>query len=102
MGLEVRGNLEIGNLCPMQCSENPPLDTQSHILDCPTLVGKFTQDEKIAAIGVEYNHIYGSLEEQRVVILILAKLLDIREELLEDRAREGSLPVGTTGPKIST
>ena len=90
------------NLCPMQCSENPPLDTQSHILDCPTLVGKLTQDEKTAAIGVEYNHIYGSLEEQRVVILILAKLLDIREELLEDRAREGSLPVGTTGPKIST
>ena len=90
------------NLCSMKCSENPPLDTQSHILDCPTLVGKLPQDEKIAALSVEYNHIDGSLEEQRVVILILAKLLDVREELLEDRERESSLPVGTTGPKIST
>ena len=60
-----------------QCSA--PFDTRSHILDCPNLV------EKLKTKILEYQQIYGSLE-QRVVILILVKLLDIREELLEDRA----------------
>ena len=81
----------------MKCSENPPIETQAHVLDCPALTDKLTYEEKIAATGVEYNHIYGSVKEQRGVILMLARLLDIREEVLEER--ESSLPVGTTGPE---
>ena len=65
------------------------------------LRGKLNAEESIDASKVEYDHIYGSVEEQRGVILILARLLDIREEMLEER--EGRLPVGlNTGPGIFT
>ena len=89
-------SLKIGDTsCPMECSENPPLDTQSHLLKCSTLVGKLTHEEKVAVKEVEFSHIYGSVKEQRGVILSRARMLDIWEEVLE--GRESSLPVGTTG-----
>ena len=80
--------------CPMKCSENPP-----HILNCDKLRGKLNPTETIEATQVESKHIFGSVAEQGRVIFILARLLDIREDLLEER--EDSLPVGKhTGPKI--
>ena len=45
--------------------------------------------------GVKYEDIFGSLEEQREVVGVLARLLEVREEQLERRI----LPVGSnTGP----
>ena len=84
----------------MLCSENPPLDTQSHILECLTLQRKLNSEEIMAATQLEYTHIYGSVEEQREITLILARFLYILEKVLEER--DGSLPVGNTGPVIST
>ena len=91
-----RGDLN----CPMLCSENPPLDTQSHILECSTLQRKLNSEEIMAATKSEYTHLYGSVEEQREITLILARFLYILEKVLEER--DGSLPVGNTGPVIST
>ena len=85
---------------PMQCSQNPLFDTQSHLFECSILARMLNSEETMAATRAENQQIYGSLEEQRGVILILARLLDIQEEVLEER--ESSLPVGTTGPVIST
>ena len=79
-------------LCPMNCFDISPLDTQSHLLNCSTLKDKLSSEESIGAKKVKYNHIYGSVEEQRGVILVLARLLDIRKEMLEER--EDHLPVG--------
>ena len=43
---------------------------------------------------MSYDDIFGSLEEQREAVQVLARILEIRDQLLEE-----SLPVGqNTGP----
>ena len=85
--------------CPLQCQENPKLDEQSHLLICPVLLRQLSPEVTIQAASVKYDDIYGSADEQIQAIRILARLLEIREDLTE----ESSLPVGPhTGPRIFT
>ena len=81
--------------CSLKCSNLDQLDQQSHLLHCEAVKAFLTSGEKSEAQGVEYSHIYGTLEQQSKVVLVLSRLLEIREGLLE---QEGLPMGGITGP----
>ena len=84
--------------CPLQCRDTAG-DTQSHLLECPVLLARLTIEEEQARDAVEYNHIFGNLQQQRDVTSIIVRLLEVREEELE--ARTG-LPAGDSHRTEST
>ena len=84
--------------CPLACGG---VDEQQHLLCCPVLLAQLTIAEEQQLNMVEYDDIYGSVEEQIDVIVILSKQLEVRESLLEQK--DQSLPVDNfTGPDTST
>ena len=67
------------NLCRV-CKLFP--ESQSHLLQCPDILPKLkllSNTEKI-----EEKYIYGDIYKQLKVVKIYLKVLEIREELLED------------------
>ena len=77
--------------CKLNCNIIDALDNQKHLLECPIILSKYASGQ---ATSAKYDDIFGSLEEQRQVTLVLAKALEERNQLLEV-----SLPVGqNTGP----
>ena len=81
-------------LCKLKCKEKD-IDTQQHLLTCSELLKSLTLTEIENTNAVNYNDIFGSLEQQRLVVQALARLLEIRDQLLEEEC----LPVGLiTGP----
>ena len=81
-------------LCKLKCQEKSE-DTQQHLLSCSQLLKSLTLTERESTNAVSYNDLFGSLEQQRQVVQVLARLLEIRDQLLEEKC----LPVGlNTGP----
>ena len=87
-------SMHMGDLaCPLKCQAP---DQQSHLMLCPVLLASLTSAEEEATRSTSYDDIYGAVDDQHRAILILARLLKIREGLLE------SLPVDShTGPDDS-
>ena len=76
--------------CNLNGNDTEAVDSQSHVLQCSILLDNLSYLKQ-----VEYSHIFGTLEQQRKVVLVLARMLERREELLEVQG----IPVGTiTGP----
>ena len=72
-------------------------DTQEHTLDCSVLKSLVSRHPEI-----KYQHIYGSLEQQRNIVILFQKLLEKREQLLENNiAYRGSVVTHSTGPYIT-
>ena len=69
----------------MNCRDMDAIDNQPHILKCSVLLEKLSPEEHQAADQVAYNHIFGTLDQQRNMVLVLSRMLDIREELIEDQ-----------------
>ena len=82
-----------GNMaCRLKCSDPNAIDSQQHLLLCSALTDNITKEQN----HIKYEDIFGSLEQQREAVLLLAKLLEARQEILEGE----SLPVGLiTGPE---
>ena len=79
----------------MNCNDPNAIDSQCHLLNCTVLSKLLSEEESIRAKGVKYEDIFGSLKEQREAVVILARILKVREDSME----EDSLPVGiNTGP----
>ena len=84
--------------CPLMCGA---LDEQRHLLHCPVLLAQLSIAEEVQAGLSSYEDIYGPVEDQLSVIMILTRLLDIRKGLLEQQ--DTSLPVDFhTGPNVYT
>ena len=81
-----------GNLGCKLCQEPDMIDSQPHLLSCVKLKEDLNQEELEAVKSVTYNDIFGSLDKQREVSLILTRIMELREDLLE----KWSLPVGDT------
>lgn len=82
--------------CRLKCSDPQAIDSQQHILTCSVIHENISYDESNKARNLNYNHIFGNLDQQREAVLVLAKLLEVREDILESE----SLPVGAhTGPE---
>ena len=74
-------------------------DQQSQPMLCPVLLARLTIAEEETTNFAKNNDIYGSVEEQLNMVRILSRLLDIREDLLNNK---DSFPVNLiTGPNIS-
>ena len=85
--------------CPLPECDNPVEDNQPHLFTCSSLKPFLSQQEIMKLSLIEYEDIFGSLEKQREAAHMFTRLLDIRDEILQ----EDSLPVGSlTGPRIST
>ena len=81
--------------CSLKCNNLEAINTQQHILECQVFFSKLSPAEKLSVYQVKYDNIIGSLEEQSKVVVVFARILDIREEILELQC----LPVGKiTGP----
>ena len=74
----------------MNCEDINAIDSQPHLLHYKELAKLLSSEENIRAKKVKYEDIFGSLEEQRDVVGVMARLLEVREEQLEKE----SLPVG--------
>lgn len=84
--------------CKLKCQDEKEIDSQQHLLGCKVLLKELKDQERESLSNVVYDFLFGSLEQQRQVALVLGKLLEIRDKLLENER----LPVGlNTGP-IST
>ena len=60
--------------CPLQCSvETPALDTQEHLLECPTLGGS----------TADMDFLHASPVEQSFLAKEVLRLMGVREQLLE-------------------
>ena len=57
-------------------------DIQSHILDCSVIQSQLGETEQEKVPSVVYDHIYGTLEQQREVVLVLGRMLEIRDKIL--------------------
>ena len=80
----------------MNCEDRNAIDSQPHLLQCEELVKFLSSDEVMRAKCVKYADIFGNLEEQREVVGVMARLLEVREEPLDKEI----LPVGNhTGPE---
>ena len=75
--------------CQMKCQDKNTQDSQSHLLQCEELLQKLSVEELTKTKSVNYKDIFDSLEKQREVTMVLTRLLEIREERLEE-----NLPVG--------
>ena len=67
----------------MRCNDLEAIDNQHHILQCQVLLEKQSPEEKLNTSQRKYDNIFGSLEKQSKVVLVISRMLDIREELLE-------------------
>ena len=80
-----------GNLnCQMKCQDKNAQNSQSHLLQCEMLLQKLNIEELTKTNSVEYEDIFGTMEKQREAAVVLTRLLEVREEQLEE-----NLPVGT-------
>jgi hypothetical protein len=80
--------------CKLKCLPEA-IDSQSHLLRCPKVLEELEPAELESVKVVQYSDMFGSLEQQRKVVLSLMRIMEIRTKLLEKE----SLPVGDhTGP----
>ena len=83
--------------CPLQCRDTAQ-DTQQHLLECPVLLARLTVAEERETVTVKYDDIFSDKDDQGKAISILMRLLEVREEVLEETE---DLPVGfITGPSL--
>ena len=81
--------------CQLNCIDKEAIDSQSHLLNCSVLLQKLSTEEQVNVSKVEYTDIFGTLDQQRSVVLVFTRILELREELLDLQR----LPVGNiTGP----
>ena len=80
--------------CKMKCNQTGAIDNQEHLLSCPILLSNLKSDQ---ISSVNYDNIFGSLEEQRKVVNVLIQLPEIRNKILEV-----ILPVGQINGPDST
>ena len=86
-----KGNMK----CQLKCKDLEANDCQSHLLKCQTLLEKLSPEEQVDASRLEYDDIFGTLEQQCNIVPVLSRMLEVREELLEIKG----LPVDhSTGP----
>ena len=77
--------------CKLKCDIPEALDSQEHLNSCPRILSKMQGDQHLS---FKYADIFGSLGEQRQAVEVLARILEIRDQILGE-----SLPVGqNTGP----
>ena len=77
--------------CKLKCDIPEALDSQEHLNSCPGILSNMKGDHNLS---VNYADIFGSLGEQRQAVEVLARILEIRDQILDE-----SLPVGqNTGP----
>ena len=74
-----------GDLNCLMC--NTELDSQEHLLMCKELKKHIDINHNI-----KYDHIYGSLQEQIEVTILYSSLLEVREQMLEERSHLPGLP----------
>ena len=65
-------------------------DSQSHLLQCEMLLQKLNIEELTKTNSVKYEDIFNTMEKQREAAVVLTRLLEVREEQLEE-----NLPVST-------
>ena len=77
--------------CKLKCGITEAIDNQEHLNSCPRILSNMQGDQHLS---VKYDDIFGSLAEQREAVKVLARILEIRDQLMDE-----SLPVGqNTGP----
>ena len=69
--------------CNLNCNDSEAVDSQSDVLQCNILLDNLSPEEQLEASQVEYSHIFGICGQQRRVVPVLNRMLDLREELLE-------------------
>ena len=77
-------------LCPL-CERLS--GSQFHILQCQVL-----KDIRPMEENIEYNHIYGTTQQQEQLVKVYEIYLGVRDELLEDPSQQ-SIPGLYTGPQ---
>ena len=63
------------------------LDSQEHLLVCLRLKQYLGDDQKLLLLGVKYEHLFGTPEEQLNAVRMFQVLLKIRHRLLDDDQR---------------
>ena len=67
--------------------------SQRHVMLCPVLNENFTKNQ-----GIKYEFIHETLEQQTEVIKLYPSLMEVREQLLADKAGGIRAPTGTSIP----
>ena len=70
--------------CPLLCDPSNPQDEQSHLFFCKKILEQLNADDLQAIKISDYSHIYGSLDKQLSVTRIYRRLLQVREQLLDE------------------
>ena len=73
--------------CKLKCFPEA-IDSQSHLLRCPKVLEELEPAEMESIKIVKYSDIFGSLEQQRKVILSLMRIMEIRTKLIEKESQK--------------
>ena len=76
--------------CPLKCwspSDVPLRDTQEHLLVCSKLN---LATQTVVRGNIEYDNIYGNVEDQKAIVNIFKELLEKRNKLLKPDPTSGS------------
>ena len=81
----IKDNFHGQNYQQLECDLcNVEIDTQNHILECHVL----KQHIKWNHEDIQYNHIYGTLQQQIKVTILLSSLLEVQDRFLEEETVE--------------
>ena len=64
--------------CKLKCGITEAINNQEHLNSCPRILSNMQGDQHLS---VKYDDIFGSLAEQREAVKVLARILEIRDQL---------------------
>ena len=74
-----KGNMK----CKVSFKDLEANDCQSHLLTCQTWLENSGPEPHFGASKLEYEDIFGTLEQQGKIVPVVSRMLEVRKELLE-------------------
>jgi hypothetical protein len=81
--------------CQLSCENT--IDSQEHLLVCPTIKEHLSADQVVSQDKIRYEHLFGDPSEQYEAVIVFQTILKVRDRLL-DKARMPAYHGNNSGP----
>ena len=71
--------------CALLCGNKTQIDDQQHLLQCVLILVKLSSSDLKTLNNVKITDIYGTVQQQKSVVSIITRLLEIRNNILESQ-----------------
>ena len=85
----------------MSCGNKTQFHDQQHLLQCVPILVKLSSSDLKTLNNVKITDIYGTIQQQKSVVSIIARLLEIRNNILESQ-QSFSVVTPASGTSLDT